>query len=82
MLKLHFGCGPRVLKGWINIDLAYQSCEPYLDYYGNEYYPPGLRGTINDFMPIDVAEAPLPFEDDSVDLIFQRPGLLGSKDGI
>ena len=22
--KLHFGCGPRVLKGWINIDLVYE----------------------------------------------------------
>lgn len=72
MTKLHFGCGPRVLKGWINIDLAYQPYEPYLDYYGNEFYPPELRGTIDDFIELDVAVAPLPFEDDSVKLIFHE----------
>ena len=25
-IRLHIGCGPRILKGWINIDL---SLEPY-----------------------------------------------------
>jgi predicted SAM-dependent methyltransferase len=72
MVKLHFGSGPRVLKGWINIDIAYQPYEPYLDYYGNEFFPPELRGTIDDFMPLDVTEAPLPFENNSVDLIFHE----------
>ena len=72
MIKLHFGCGPRILKGWINIDIEYQSYEPYLDYYGNEFYPVELRGSIDDFKSLDVAVAPLPFEDDSVDLIFHE----------
>jgi len=72
MVKLHFGCGPRVLKGWINIDITYQSYEPYLDYYGNKFYPPELRGTINDFISLDVANSPLPFEDATVDLIYHE----------
>jgi len=32
-IKLHFGCGPRILKGWINIDLTFERFKPYLQYY-------------------------------------------------
>lgn len=48
-LKLHFGCGPRVLKDWINIDILYEPYENYLKYYGDEFYPEIIRGTRQDF---------------------------------
>ena len=32
-LKLHIGCGPRILKGWVNIDLAFEPYENYMQYY-------------------------------------------------
>lgn len=69
--KLHFGCGPRVLKGWINIDIEQQRWEPYEEYYG-EFYSPEMRGTEADFLKLDVSSGPLPFEDSSVDLIFHE----------
>lgn len=72
MLKLHFGCGPRIIKEWINIDLYFQSWEHYLQYYTEEIYPASERGTIDDFLALNVSCQPLPFEDNSVDLIFHE----------
>jgi hypothetical protein len=62
-LRLHIGCGPRVLAGWINIDLAYQPFEHYLAAYGADHDGPA-RGGREDFFAIDVSRGlPLPDED-------------------
>ena len=71
-LKLHFGCGPRILKGWINIDLSYEPYHNYMQYYTNKYYPESVRGDQSDFYAIDVTKKPLPFSDNSVDVIFHE----------
>lgn len=68
ILKLHIGCGPRVLKGWINIDLKFR---PYLERL-KFYTPEVMRGDQSDFRAIDVARTPLPFADNSVDVIFHE----------
>lgn len=72
--KLHLGCGPRVLKGWINIDFRYHEnfLVDALKYYGNKYYPPELRGNHSDFYAMDIAASPWPFKDNSVDIIFHE----------
>jgi predicted SAM-dependent methyltransferase len=71
-IKLHFGCGPRVLKNWINIDLTFEPYEKYLIYYGDEHYPKEIRGTKNDFYSINIIKRGLPLPDDSVDIIFHE----------
>lgn len=72
--KLHFGCGPRILKGWINIDLQYEenSLAEALKYYKEKYYPLELRGNHRDFYAMDVTTAPWPFKDNTVDVIFHE----------
>ncbi len=72
IIKLHFGCGPRVLRGWINIDLSFEPYEKYLKYYTNKYYPESMRGNKEDFYAIDILKTGLPFPDNSVDLIFHE----------
>lgn len=73
-IKLHFGCGPRILKGWFNIDLVY--CDyrdgDYLKFYTNKYYPPELRGDNKDFLAMNAVESPWLFPDNSVDVIFHE----------
>ena len=71
-VKLHFGCGPRILKGWLNIDLSYEPYEEYLQYYNDKYYPPNIRGCRNDLYVIDIISSGLPLPDESVDLIFHE----------
>lgn len=71
-LKIHLGCGPRILKGWINIDLMFEPFQNYLKYYGEEFYPAKMRGNKNDFFAIDVTKQGLPLEDNSVDVIFHE----------
>jgi predicted SAM-dependent methyltransferase len=71
-LKLHFGCGPRVLKGWINIDIAFEPYEDYLQYYTDKHYPENMRGNRNDFYQINLIKTGLPIPDNSVDLIFHE----------
>jgi predicted SAM-dependent methyltransferase len=71
-LKLHFGCGPRVLKGWINIDLSFEPYENYLQYYGEEFYPAVHRGSKADLFTIDVTKERLPFDDNTVDIVFHE----------
>jgi predicted SAM-dependent methyltransferase len=71
-LKLHFGCGPRVLKGWINIDLSYAPYENYLQYYGEEFYPAIVRGGKADLFKIDVTKERLPIDDNTVDVVFHE----------
>ena len=69
VIKLHLGCGPRVLKGWVNMDLTYQPYHHHLKHYTDKYYPEELRGNESDFYPMDLTQG-LPFPDDSVDVIF------------
>ncbi len=71
-IKLHVGCGPRVLKGWINIDIRYEPYDEYLQYYTDTYYPEEIRGGTEDFLGLNVCEVGLPFPDSSVDLIFDE----------
>ncbi|MFX0073663.1 MAG: methyltransferase domain-containing protein [Candidatus Hermodarchaeota archaeon] len=71
-VKLHYGCGPRILKGWINIDLGYTSYHKYMKYYTNKFYPESIRGDKSDFYAFDVTKAPLPFPENSVDIIFHE----------
>lgn len=71
-VKLHFGCGPRVLKDWINIDILYETYEKYLKYYGDEFYPQAIRGDRNDFYEFNIVDLGIPLPNDSVDLIFHE----------
>lgn len=71
-LKLHFGCGPRVLKGWINIDLKYVPCDNYLKYYGDRYYRQENRGDKSDLYAFDVRKCGLPLPDNCVDVVFHE----------
>ena len=71
-LKLHLGCGPRVLKGWVNIDLQFEPYEQYLKYYTNKYYGPKIRGSKEEFFAINIVRQPIPLPDNSVDIIFHE----------
>lgn len=71
-IRIHFGCGPRVLKGWINIDLAFEPYEKYLQHYTDKHYPESIRGDKNDFFAINILHTGLPFPDNSVDLVFHE----------
>lgn len=72
IVKVHFGCGPRVLKGWINIDLSYGPYHNHMQYYTDKFYPESIRGDQSDFYAIDVTKKPLPFPDNSVDVVFHE----------
>jgi len=72
ILKLHIGCGPRILKGWINIDLKYESYQKYMKYYTNTYYPKEIRGNKSDFYAINIVKRGLPLPNNSVDVIFNE----------
>ncbi|MFX0134188.1 MAG: methyltransferase domain-containing protein [Candidatus Hodarchaeota archaeon] len=77
-LKLHFGCGSRVLKGWINIDLWWY---PLPDI---NPYPDALIGDKSDFYAIDITKLGLPLPNNSVDVIFHEDFLehLNQRDQI
>ncbi|PKP57904.1 MAG: hypothetical protein CVT88_08230 [Candidatus Altiarchaeales archaeon HGW-Altiarchaeales-1] len=72
VIKLHIGCGPRILKGWINIDLHYAHYKEYLKYYTDKYYPEEIRGDKSDFYAIDITKTGLPLPDNSVEVIFHE----------
>lgn len=82
-LKLHVGCGPRVVKGWVNIDLAYQPFANYLEAYGADRDGPELRGTREEFFAIDVTRG-LPLPDESVEVVFHEDFLehLSQRDAV
>ena len=84
LVKIHFGCGPRIIKGWINIDLSFEPYENYLKYYTDKYYPEKIRGDKNDFYAIDITKKGLPLPDNSVDIIFHEDFLehINQKDQI
>jgi hypothetical protein len=71
-IKLHIGCGARVLKNWINIDLSYTHYGPYLQYYTDKHYPSEIRGDRDDLYIINIINDGLPFVDESVDIIFHE----------
>jgi len=70
-IRLHIGCGPRILKSWINIDL---SLEPYKKYEkkGIQYFPEEEKGNVDDFYAMNILETGLPLPDNSVDAIFHE----------
>ena len=70
--KLHVGCGPRVLKGWINIDIRYGNFKRYLQYYNDGSYPTNVRGDRSDFYLIDITKNEIPLPDNSVSVIFHE----------
>ncbi len=71
-LKLHIGCGPRILKGWINIDLKYELYHNYMKYYTDKYYPKEIRGNRSEFFAMDITKVGIPLSDESVDVIFHE----------
>jgi hypothetical protein len=71
-IKLHFGCGPRILKGWINIDLSYEPFEPYLSEDTKEIYLKSELGDRNDLFTINVIQMGLPLPNDSVNVVFHE----------
>ncbi|GAB3903632.1 class I SAM-dependent methyltransferase [Mucilaginibacter boryungensis] len=71
-IKIHFGSGPRILKGWINIDLSYAHFGPYLQYYTDKHYPEVMRGNRDDLYIIDIFSDGIPLPDESVDIIFHE----------
>ncbi|MEI6296587.1 MAG: methyltransferase domain-containing protein [bacterium] len=71
-IKLHFGCGPRIIKGWVNIDLSFEPFEKYLESYTDVYYPETIRGNIDDFFGVNILKTGLPFSDNSIDVIFHE----------
>jgi predicted SAM-dependent methyltransferase len=82
-LRLHVGCGPRVLAGWVNIDLAYQPFANYLEAYGEDRDGVESRGTREDFFAIDLTRG-LPLPDGSVELVFHEDFIehLSQRDAI
>lgn len=72
LVKLHIGCGPRVLKGWINIDISYEHFGNYMQFYTDKFYPAEIRGDQSDFLSYDVTRKALPLPDSSVDVIFHE----------
>ena len=74
VVKLHIGCGPRILKGWINIDAIYQKHDNpnYTEQYFKDFYPKKIRGDKNDFILLDINKFGLPFKNNSVDIIFNE----------
>ncbi|NMB57361.1 class I SAM-dependent methyltransferase [Candidatus Beckwithbacteria bacterium] len=71
-LKIHFGCGPRILKDWINIDLNYMDHKYYFKNCKDKYYPPEIKGNKDDFFAINITKTKFPLKDNSVDLIFHE----------
>ncbi|GAG10985.1 unnamed protein product [marine sediment metagenome] len=69
MLKLHVGCGSRVLKGWVNVDLGYHTGVGSM---GDKWYPLSVRGDKSDMLIMDATKEPLPFSDNSVDIVFHE----------
>jgi hypothetical protein len=82
-LRLHVGCGPRVLSGWVNIDLTYQPFSAYLEAYGGDRDGPELRGTREDFFAIDITRG-VPLPDECVEVVFHEDFLehLSQRDAV
>lgn len=74
LIKLHIGCGPRILKTWVNIDIAYHKFDHrnHSPEYIEKFYPAEIRGDKNELICYDVTKFGIPFEDHSVDVIFHE----------
>jgi predicted SAM-dependent methyltransferase len=74
--KLHIGCGPRVISGWINIDLKYQLYSSQHEKYLLKTFPAQFRleprGTRSDFFEMNILDIGIPLAENSVDLIFHE----------
>lgn len=70
-LRLHFGCGIRILKGWINIDTTYFEDKKRTSQI-HIYPEQELIGTRKDLFLIDFTETSLPLPDNSVSRIFHE----------
>lgn len=68
-VRLHFGCGPRILKDWINIDITFQK---YKDSEIRDLSSNQVNGTGKNLFIIDITKICLPLPDDSVDCIFHE----------
>jgi hypothetical protein len=82
-LRLHIGCGPRVLAGWVNIDLGYQPFANYLEAYGEDLDGRDIRGSREDFFAIDVTRG-LPLPDECAEVVFHEDFLehLSQRDAV
>ena len=69
MIKLQIGCGARILKGWYNIDKGYDTDTHW---FSAGIYPEAIRGTRDNLLLFDVTTGPLPYEDNSIDIIFHE----------
>lgn len=69
-LRLHIGCGARVLRGWINIDVRYTPWTPEL--IDEQFYRPQERGGVEDFYALDVTAQLWPMPDGCVEAIFHE----------
>ena len=71
-LKIHLGTGPRVLKGWINIDLVFTPYQEYLKYYTEKFYAKRIRGSRSEFFAINIVKQPLPINNNTVSVVFHE----------
>ncbi|MFC1613111.1 methyltransferase domain-containing protein [Patescibacteria group bacterium] len=69
-LKLHFGCGTRILKNWINIDILY--AKDWQRCYSENEYPKKCRGSRKDLFIIDLEKQAIPLPKNSVKIIFSE----------
>ena len=67
---LHFGCGPRIMKGWANIDISFM--KDWEAIFARVFSEENDKGTTDDFFRIDFTEAGIPLPDDSVTGIFHE----------
>jgi predicted SAM-dependent methyltransferase len=82
-LRLHLGCGPRVLAGWVNIDLAYQPLSNFPESYAQGLDGAEARGSRADFFAIDVTRG-LPLRDGCAEVVFHEDFLehLSQRDAV
>lgn len=70
-LLVHIGCGPRVLKNWVNIDLSYANTQKKAYYVPEKNFQ--NESTDNrDFYAMNMLETGLPFPNNSVDVIYHE----------
>jgi hypothetical protein len=82
-LRLHIGCGPRILAGWVNIDLSYQPSYPYTGASGEDFDSAEQRGSREEFFAIDVTRG-LPLPDACAEAVFHEDFLehLSQRDAV
>lgn len=71
-LKIHLGCGPRILKNWINIDISFEPYKNYLKYYTSKFYGKEVRGKKSEFFAINIIKQQLPIGANTVAVVFHE----------